>query len=516
MIILDTEVREDILNANGSIVVSASAGSGKTTIMIKKIIKKTKEISDHRRVAAITFTLKATEEIRKKAVKLGSNSDIIVMTNDSFIEYEIIRPFITDAFGPNYRNDFIVSYNNSLKFRSFEKGLELLKTKKILATYKDNRKNLKFELAKKIMERSEAAREYFKSKYEMLFLDEYQDSDLDMHNLFMYIKNQLNIDLFIVGDSKQAIYLWRGAQRDIFSLLKDENMSSYELTTNFRSHIEIVNYANLAHNKSHFNSNYTEEVERVIHCKTSDFVQSFVTLNESAIIDIKKDITIIANINEDAKNISDSLNNAGFNFIFIPRTPLDIGSENSAILKGLASYILDINYSIYDFSEVLRIEQKRTILNLIEKVLNPTVDIVPLSIGQDVKTAREEFHEIIRNFNNTIGLDIKENEVELLLETLINPYYYPAFIESNDLHKVMTVFGAKGLEFNQVLSFASYYNFVEEERKNNHYVCVTRAEDKFIMFENITSNYTEDFNNFIKEIKKNDLKYLYKIIDHTI
>lgn len=34
MDIIDEQVREDILIANGSIVVSASAGSGKTTIMI--------------------------------------------------------------------------------------------------------------------------------------------------------------------------------------------------------------------------------------------------------------------------------------------------------------------------------------------------------------------------------------------------------------------------------------------------------------------------------------------------
>lgn len=516
MKVLDAGIREKIMNAEGSIVISASAGSGKTTIMIKKIIKKTQEITDHKQVAAITFTLKATEEIKQKAIKMGSKADIIVMTNDAFIEYEIIRPFIIDAFGQDYSSDFIVSYEKQLKFLSFEDGLDLIKTKKILATYKNNKRNFKFELAKKIMERSEAAREYFKAKYEMLFLDEYQDSDLDMHNLFMYIKNHLNIDLFIVGDSKQAIYLWRGAQRDIFSLLQNENMDSYELITNFRSHPEIVNYANLIHNQSHFNANYTEEAERVIHCKTSDFIQSFISLKELGIIDIKKSITIISNVNIEAKSISDNLNEAGFNFIFIPSTPLDNGSENSAILKGLARYLLDSNYSIYDLSEILRIEQKRTILKLIEKTLESAFDIVNLSVGQSIATVRENFFEVIKDFNNLIGLNIKSSEVELLLETLKKPYYHSAFIESNDLHKVMTVFGAKGLEFNQVLSFSSYYNFDEEGKKNNHYVCVTRAEEKFIMFEDVTSNYTEKFNNYIRDRKINNLDYLYKMIDHTI
>ena len=90
----------------------------------------------------------------------------------------------------------------------------------------------------------------------MLFLDEFQDSDTDMYNFFMYLKNELEIDLFIVGDEKQAIYLWRGAQRNIFRLLEDENIQSFELITNFRSHPEIVNYANLMHNNAQFNVEY--------------------------------------------------------------------------------------------------------------------------------------------------------------------------------------------------------------------------------------------------------------------
>lgn len=58
MEIVDEQVRKDILAASGNIIVSASAGSGKTTIMVNKILKKMSEISDHKTVAAITFTVK--------------------------------------------------------------------------------------------------------------------------------------------------------------------------------------------------------------------------------------------------------------------------------------------------------------------------------------------------------------------------------------------------------------------------------------------------------------------------
>lgn len=512
--ILDAQVREDIINTTGSVVVSASAGSGKTTIMIKKILDTIQKINDHRKVAAITFTVKATEEIKRKAIDLGGNSEAIVMTNDSFIEFEIIRPFLKDAFGEEYRNDFIISYDKSTKFNSFEKGVETLKVNNILGTYWNIKRNFKFELAKKIMEYSQAAREYFKAKYVMLFLDEYQDSDTDMHNLFMYIKNVLNIDLFIVGDIKQAIYLWRGAQRNIFNLLESEGMAKFELITNFRSHPEIVNYANLIHNETQFNTSYSKNVEHVVHCRTEDFVQSFKDLCDLEVIDRKKSITVIANINNDAKNIAESLNNLGFNFAFIPRTPLDDGSENSHILKGLASYILDVNYSVYDLAEVLRIEQQRTILDSIEKLIKPVLENIPLKIGETIENSRIKFYKIISDFNDMLGLNINQKESGLLLNTLNNEYYHPAFIKSDDLYKVMTVFGSKGLEFNQVISFASYYNPADEGKNNNHYVCVTRAEDKFIMFEDVTSNYSEKISKLIEE-KILESSYLYKMIDHT-
>ena len=45
------------------------------------------------------------------------------MTNDSFIENEIIRPFIKDAFGKDYGNDYSVEYGNEFKFDNYSSGL---------------------------------------------------------------------------------------------------------------------------------------------------------------------------------------------------------------------------------------------------------------------------------------------------------------------------------------------------------------------------------------------------------
>ena len=195
------------------------------------------------------------------------------MTNDSFVEHEIIRPFITDTYGENYKSEFTVDYDT--KFSSFIQGKKTIKLEGKLGIYNNMRRNFKFQLAFDILRNNAAARQYLQSKYVMLFIDEYQDSDLDMHELFMYIKNELRINLFIVGDSKQAIYLWRGAQSNIFDLLEEENMNKYELIKNFRSNEEIVNYANLIHNNDYFDNSYKNEVQRVVHYKTNNFINDF-------------------------------------------------------------------------------------------------------------------------------------------------------------------------------------------------------------------------------------------------
>lgn len=61
-----------------------------------------------------------------------------------------------------------------------------------------------FQLALEILQKSTACQLYLKAKYFKIYVDEYQDCDKDMHALFMYICEILNIDTFVVGDEKQS------------------------------------------------------------------------------------------------------------------------------------------------------------------------------------------------------------------------------------------------------------------------------------------------------------------------
>lgn len=475
--ISDGHIRDEILgNGIRDTLVSASAGSGKTTIMIEKIKRVLASEETHRTVVAITFTIKATNEIKDRIRNIGVHKEVLVSTNDSFVEAEIIRPFIKDTtFGKYISNDFIVEYSGDIL--TYGKGLKKLKEDNILGSYRDElKRNFKFELAKKVLQESTAARQYLESKYTMLFLDEYQDSDLEMHELFMYLKNVIGIRLFIVGDEKQAIYLWRGAQKDIFERLASEGFEKYILTHNFRCDPEINNFSNFVH---HFDS-YVEsekDVSKMILCKTKDAIEKCVeNLILDGNLDINKEITILINVNRAAEAFAESLQGLGYDFIFIPKTPIDEGLLNSFFLRQLARLYFDKYFSVYDFCGVLKIENEVKQIKLYERIFKPLINNEEMDF-EKVKKMCVEFME-------KTDFYISDEEILKLTETITEPNYEICFVPNNSKLKVMTVFSSKGLEFDQVVAFGREYNLDSRERLNAHYVAVTRAKEKMIMIDN--------------------------------
>jgi ATP-dependent exoDNAse (exonuclease V) beta subunit len=486
----DLDIRNEILEEPpSSTVVSASAGSGKTTIMIEKI-KRVLDIEEtHRTIAAITFTIKATKEIKDRLQNNVSHKDIVVSTNDSFIENEIIRPFLIDSGLLKVSEcDFVVKYNSDLN--SFDEGLAKLNNEKTLSSYhRDLKKNFKFELAKMILTKSLAARQYIKAKYFMMFIDEYQDSDTEMHELFMYIKEKLNIDLFIVGDEKQAIYIWRGARRNIFNDLDSHNFKKYVLTHNFRCHPQITNFANLIHHPEYF-IELPDVVTNIVLCKTTlSKVDCIKRLFLSGELDINKETTVLINVNASAAEFCKVAKEEGYDFVFIPKSPID-DLANGFIFKQMATLYFEPLFSIYDFCEALRIDNEDIAVSEYEEIL------LPLISGKEVDL--QDLEKMSQELGKLLNINFESAELQSLLVTLSTPTYDICFKRNNSKLKAMTVFGSKGLEFNQVVAFAGDYNLKNEESKNKHYVAITRAENKMIMVDN-TLRYEKELKSFIKE-----------------
>ena len=89
--------------------------------------------------------------------------------------------------------------------------------------------------------------EMIRFQYPFAMIDEFQDTDSQQYAIFskIYRDNpEKNTGFIMIGDPKQAIYRFRGA--DIFTYLKasDEAQSRFELTKNYRSERHLVDGVN--------------------------------------------------------------------------------------------------------------------------------------------------------------------------------------------------------------------------------------------------------------------------------
>jgi ATP-dependent exoDNAse (exonuclease V) beta subunit len=75
-----------------------------------------------------------------------------------------------------------------------------------------------------------------------LFVDELQDVDEDQFEIFKLVDAKKK---FFIGDPKQSIYIFRGADMEIFEKLEKFNYKT--LKVNYRCYQEIFDYANTAY-----------------------------------------------------------------------------------------------------------------------------------------------------------------------------------------------------------------------------------------------------------------------------
>ncbi|OZG74667.1 exodeoxyribonuclease V subunit beta [Hahella sp. CCB-MM4] len=85
-----------------------------------------------------------------------------------------------------------------------------------------------------------------RQRYPLAMIDEFQDTDPAQYAIFnaVYPADQNTCGLLMIGDPKQAIYSFRGA--DIYAYLqaKHDTPSRFTMDTNWRSHSQLVNAVN--------------------------------------------------------------------------------------------------------------------------------------------------------------------------------------------------------------------------------------------------------------------------------
>ncbi|MFI2810054.1 UvrD-helicase domain-containing protein [Microbulbifer sp. JSM ZJ756] len=245
--------QQEAIDYESSCVITACPGSGKTTVMKEKIRRITADLPSHKGVIAITFTKKASEELKKRCKEHAHDTKLSFFgTIDSFCLKELILPFLGRIWGGRPSDCQIIKRLDSLQKQYLSKEYnsptqdELVFDDGFKALYDNGILWMSSfaALSLLILSSSGSARRYVKARYSHVFIDEYQDSSESQHELFIKLR-ELGLVATAVGDVDQSIYRFRGSQPEFLIGLGEDpdNFKHFELDFNHRCHPSIVNYA---------------------------------------------------------------------------------------------------------------------------------------------------------------------------------------------------------------------------------------------------------------------------------
>lgn len=501
-----TPQQVDAINYPGSMVVIACPGSGKTTVMTEKIIKVTENLPPYKGVIAITFTVKASQELKKRCKRNGHNTKKSYFgTIDGFCLKEIIYPFLSRVWGGNPEECKII------KKLSDEQKVILSKIYS-LPTTEDVVSDAGFQqlynqgvlwigcvsaLAVVVLRESFSARRYIEAKYTHVFIDEYQDSSEAQHQLLKCLLD-LGLIAVVVGDVDQTIYEFRGSNPEYLVELCDDNdrFETFRVDVNHRCHPSIVNYASRVLDAEADLLPYNPEDIRVRRVfmrgslvdageKVSAWIRKLVEQSKYK----SSEVAVLAKRENSLKLVASGMT---VSYRLYVDTPLDqVGTPCSDLFAELLSLkldsratvqeLLDKYYPIYREDRKGELIKIRSMLRVLRKA-----------------SSRDEFFDKCKEVALRLGFDSTEDECKALRRVLEEDDYYKLYkpVEDEEI-QIMTLHKSKGLEFKVVLHFdmeewsfphrvpgvdwddVNYPSYNQDA--NLHYVGITRAEDYCIL-----------------------------------
>jgi len=93
--------------------------------------------------------------------------------------------------------------------------------------------------------------EAIRQRYSAVLIDEFQDTDPIQYQIFSTLTHNSDLPVFLVGDPKQAIYSFRGADIFAYHDAREDAKNCYTLKTNWRSDPKLINAVNALFKQSH-------------------------------------------------------------------------------------------------------------------------------------------------------------------------------------------------------------------------------------------------------------------------
>lgn len=252
------------------LLILAGAGTGKSHTLLGRITRMISEGSDPSSILALTFTNAAAFEMKERFKRQHPHSRTLpeFRTFHSFC-YALLGkdPSIRNKLGyfaiPKIADEVVLK-----RIESFTKlqigntvtdsmihGKRALSQKEqfeLQVYLKAFDRNLRregyitfdmlcYEVCNLFQNDDPTIRKY-KDRYKHILVDEFQDTDTRQYE---FVKSFTDADICVVGDALQNLYSFRGTTAEIIkSLAEDPEWETVRLTRNYRSTVEICEFAN--------------------------------------------------------------------------------------------------------------------------------------------------------------------------------------------------------------------------------------------------------------------------------
>lgn len=248
MMIKPSEEQAKVIACDKSAVVSARPGSGKTFTMARMIVKATEGLLSYQGVVAISYTRKASTELRGRCSGLGVRAGKSFFgTIDAFCLTMIIQQFASHVVGKIVDIDVVdddrltsVSKITDRWTSPSEDRWDLVRETLSSGVLPVSALS---EIAFCMVRHIPAVRNFLHARYAAVFIDEYQDCGLAQHMLFRELVG-LGIRGVAFGDMDQAFFAYDGRSSVFLNeLISDPRFKTFEITENHRCHRSIVDYS---------------------------------------------------------------------------------------------------------------------------------------------------------------------------------------------------------------------------------------------------------------------------------
>lgn len=186
-----------------------------------------------------------------------SNGNEIFKTGIRFHELvkfigEVIHKIKSKNIDINNREFRLYLDDDDNKTKLFFEMLERIIRESNKKAYDELKKHNKISLSDLIIElisaidSSSSFENYYGRTFKYLFIDEFQDTDDEQIELFKKLQLILKFKFFIVGDIKQSIYRFRGADDQAFDRITGDNAEwiQHYLRINYRTSNELLKHIN--------------------------------------------------------------------------------------------------------------------------------------------------------------------------------------------------------------------------------------------------------------------------------